>query len=92
MADLTDPRIVFELEMAAQAVVGETDVLTRWSEMAATMQEYHVALRDLMEAELGDTPTTAQTAVYDEQVRKTKEMVRFLEVCGEGYKSSYLGV
>jgi len=92
MADLTDPRVVFELGLQAQAAVGETAVLRRWSEIAATMQEYHDTLRDLMEAALGDTPTAAQTAVYQRQVRKAKEMERFLAVCGEGYESSYIGV
>ena len=47
--------------------------------------------RDLMEAALGDTPTAAQTAVYQRQVVKAEEQQRFLATCGEGYESSYLG-
>lgn len=77
--------------MEAQAFVGETEVLRRWSELAATMQEYHDKLRDLMEAALGDAPTAAQTAVYQRQVVKAEEQQRFLATCGEGYESSYLG-
>lgn len=89
MADLTDPRVVHELELEAKAATGTTTVLEKWSELATAMLAYHEKLRDLMAAVL--EPGDAQEAVYQRQARKAEEMRRFLASTGDEYKSSYLG-
>ena len=80
MADLTDPRVVFELELQARA---ET-----LADAGPRTYDYHARLLELIGAELGDDPGEAQHAVYDAQARKVEEMERFTEAAGIGTRST----
>ena len=84
VADLTDPRVVFELEL--QARIGADP--RSYAEQAGELYDYHARLLALMEAELGNDPTDAQQAVYDAQARKVEEMARFREAAGIGARST----
>ena len=87
-ADLTDPGVVFEIELqAAQGTTADADPRT-YAEQAQELYDYHAILLGLMEAELGNDPTDAQQAVYDAQARKVEEMARFREAAGIGTRST----
>jgi len=87
-ADLTDPGVVFEIELqAAQETTADADPRT-YAEQAQELYDYHARLPALMEAELGNDPTAAQQAVYDAQAEKVEETQRFKEAAGIGMRST----
>ena len=87
MADLTDPRVVFELERQACKVLEGSDPRT-YSAQAEDLPAYHTRLLALMEAELGDDPSDAEQAVHDAQARKVGEMAHFKEAAGISTRST----
>ncbi len=88
MADLTDPRVVHELEIQAKAAGADIEQSRTYAEMAEDRYEYHVQLLALMEEALGDNPTAEQQAVYDAQQAKVDEARRFGETAGIGTRST----
>lgn len=92
-SDLTDPRIVFELQLQAAESISGLDVEDpSWLSVANTRLDYHEALLSLMEDEL-DATDSDQQAVYDVQSDKVEEMRNFARACGgSGYGSSLIWV
>ena len=90
MSDLTDPRVVFEMELEAGATVAVSNILTDWVALATALLAYHKELKNRMAVALATSPGTAQDAVYQSQVAKVSEMERFLEVTGDGTVGSLI--
>ena len=88
MADLTDPRVVHELEVQVKAAGVDMDRPRSYAEMTKAQYEYHVQLLALMEEALGDNPTAEQQAVYDAQQARVDEARRFMESAGIGTRST----
>ena len=88
MADPTDPRVLFELELqAAEETLADAGPRS-YAEQARVLYDYYARLLALMEAELRDSPGDAEQAIYDAQARKVGEMERFREAAGIGTRDT----